>query len=120
MKKVFLTLVLVATVATAYTQTFTSKSSSNGGGFNVEDGIQTVETFTIDGTYYDVFETENGSKYIKLLSPRTGNYYPLWIFEATPHTFEGRRVYETRNGSYCIYVVSENSGNPYCKWLDKE
>jgi len=116
MKKVILTVALAIALFSSSAQTFQAKTS--GGGFNVESGVSTDEAIKIGSYTYEVFTTNKGSKYIKLVSTKTGNEYPLWIGEPTKHTFEGQTVYQMQSGSYCIYVIGK-SGNPYAKWLDK-
>ena len=120
MKRVFLTLALVAIATTAFTQrTFVSKTSK-GGGFNVSSGLSTNRTIKIDNTTFDVFETPKGSSYIKCTSPRTGNEYAVWVGKSTEHTHKGRKVYISNSGSYCVYKISSKSGNPYPVWLDMQ
>ena len=86
-------------------------------GFDVESGEKTAEKITIDGKTFDVLKTAKGSKYVVLLSPRTGNHYPLWIGKDTGLKHDGRKVYQMKSGKYCIYVTSKKTGNPYAKWL---
>ncbi len=106
----------IAKASTA--QTFTSKPQS-GGGFDTSVGISNGETIEIDGEVFKVFETKSGSKYVKCVSPKTGNEYAVWIGTPTQHKHEGRVVYQSNSGSYCVYKISSNSGNPYPMWLDK-
>lgn len=119
MKKAIFTLALVAIAASAFTQTFVTKTSK-GGGFNVESGVSTGRSITIDGANFSLFETDKGSTYIKCTSPRTGKEYAVWVGKQTTHTHEGRKVYQSKSGSYCVYKISSNSGNPYPVWLDKQ
>jgi len=118
MKKAIFTLVLALASVALSAQTFSSKTTS-GGGFDADSGVLTAETFIVDGQSYPLYETEGGSKYMKLKSARTGNSYAVWIGTATEYMFEGRTVYQSKSGSYCVYVLSANSGNPYPKWLEK-
>jgi len=114
MKNLFSILLVMAIAISSQAQTFTTASS---GGFDIESGVHTNESITIDEQVFEIFNTKSGSQYIKCMSPRTGNGYAVWIGEATEFRFEGRTVYQSRKGSYCVYKISANSGNPYPVWL---
>lgn len=86
-------------------------------GFDVENGEKLNETITVDGKTFDLFATSKGSKYMKLKSPRTGNWYAVWVGSKTGKQFEGRDVYKSKRGKYCVFIISKNTGNPYPKWL---
>ncbi len=119
MKKAIFTIMLAVASVALNAQTFTAKTSS-GGGFNADSGTLTNETFIVDGQSYELWSTESGSRYVKLISPRTGKTYPIWVGTPTEHTFEGRTVYRSKKGSYCVYISSAKSEiSFYAKWLDK-
>lgn len=92
-------------------------SKSSGGGFDVTSGIDLNQTIMVDNTFYDVFETAKGSKYIICNSPKTGNDYPVWIGNETQEVYQGRPVRVSKRGTYFILIKSKNTNNPYCKYL---
>ena len=108
---------ILAIAKSGAAQTFTKKTSS-GGSFDTSVGVSTGETISIDGETFSIFETSSGSKYVKCISPRTGNEYAVWIGEKTEYTHNGRPVYRSKSGSFCVFVISKNSGNPFPVWLD--
>jgi hypothetical protein len=87
--------------------------------FDATSGIATGDNVTIEGTSYEVLETEKGSRYVMLTSSRTGNAYALWIGTPTAEQFDGRTIYEFESGSKCVYIMGK-TGNPYSKWLSEE
>lgn len=96
-------------------QTFTPKTSK-GGGFNVESGISTKETFTCEGKTFAVWQTESGSKFIKATSAK-GSLYAVWIGEATGQTFEGFPVFRFKSGTFAYYKLTA-TGFPCPHYLD--
>lgn len=116
---VALFIISIAMIMSCSAQDFVPKQRK-GGGFDVESGIVTSETVTVDGKVFDLYATANGSRYMKLTSPRSGNSYAVWVGQPTDFSHEGRTVYVSTKGSYCIYKLSESSGNPYPVWLDKQ
>lgn len=118
---VALFIIAISMIMSCAAQDFVPKQRSGGrGGFDVESGIATSETITVDGQVFDLYATANGSRYMKLVSPKSGNSYAVWVGQATDYTHEGRTVYVSTKGSYCVYKLSESSGNPYPVWLDKQ
>ena len=115
MKKSVLVIALITLASIVNAQTFAAKAS---GGFDANAGTLTTESMVIDGQSFSIHETGKGSKYIKCLSPRTGNDYAVWIGSETSHTHDGSKVYQSKKGTYCVYKVSPSTGNPYPKWLD--
>lgn len=111
--------ILFITVSLGAQPDFTIKSS-NSGGFDVESGTTTSETFQVEGKTFDVFTTKSGSKYVKGIS-KSGKQYPIWIGEETEHTFnyEGKEypVRVFKSGSYCFFLLS-SKGYPYPRWLE--
>lgn len=96
-------------------QTFTPKTS-NGGGFNVESGAATKETFTCEGKTFQVWVTESGAKFVKGLSAK-GTTYPVWIGEATGKSFEGFPVFRFKSGAYAYYKLTA-TGFPCARYLN--
>ena len=119
MKRILMLSVVAMFIASASAQEFVAKKRS-GGGFNVEaPGVnETQEFLEIDGESFVVWETAKGAKFVKCLSPRTGNLYPVWVGEKTEHEYDGRIVYRMKSGTYCVYKVSMKTGNPYPVYLD--
>jgi len=115
MKKSAFMIAFIALTSIMNAQTFAAKAS---GGFDANAGTLTTESMVIDGQSFSIHETDKGSKYIKCLSPRTGNDYAVWIGSETSHTHDGSKVYQSKKGTYCVYKISSNTGNPYPKWLD--
>jgi len=108
-----ITIALFLLTLTTHAQEFKRK------GFDVTTGIPTGQTLTIENKTFPILATPKGSNYLKLLSPKTKNYYPLWIGTKVDTLFEGSNVYISKKGSYCIYKLSPNTGNPYAVWLTK-
>lgn len=108
-------LMLVAVATQAQTFTETSK-----GGFSVENGTVTGENLEIAGQPFEVEETAKGAQYISCLSPKTGNYYPVWIGVATEYEHENLNVRQSSSGKYFVLIISVNTGNPYAKYLKME
>lgn len=121
MRKLMLVMFALVTVTMVNAQSF-KKKTSKGGGFDVNAPsiVSMQESIMIDGQSYELFKTDKGSAFIKCLSPKTGNFYPVWIGKETDHVFEGRKVYQMKSGTYCVYQISKNSGNPYAVYLDAE
>jgi hypothetical protein len=115
MKKSVLVIALITLASIVNAQSFTAKAS---GGFDANTGVLTTESIVIDGQSFSIHETGKGSKYIKCLSPRTGNDYAVWVGSKTSHSYEGSTVYQSKKGTYCVYKLSPKTGNPYPKWLD--
>lgn len=109
-----LSALFVATMT--FGQTSYAPIKSSGVVFDVTSGTDTGETITIDGTSYEVLQTEKGSRYITLTSSKSGNDYPLWVGNPTEESYDGRTIYVMSSGSKCVYVVGK-SGNPYSLWL---
>lgn len=119
MKTQIFTFMLIMLGLAASAQTFTPKGGG-GKGFDVESGTKLNETVTVDGQVFDLYATSSGSRYIKCVSPRTGNGYAVWVGNATEHKYEGRTVYQSAKGTYSVLKLSANSGQPYTVWLDKQ
>lgn len=116
MKKLKISFLILFLTTISYSQTFEPIKK----GFDIESGIFTDKTITIEGKTFDLFSTKNGSVYIKCLSGRTGKYYPLWIGEKTELIHEGKPVYKSKNGKFCIYLISKNTNYPYSIWLKEQ
>lgn len=78
MRNLFLIVCLLMATITTQAQEFAEVKRS-GGGFNVENSIETGETLNIDRQTFDLHETKSGSRFVKCKSPRTGNFYPVWV-----------------------------------------
>ncbi len=68
---------------------------------------------------FKIYETANGSAYIKAVSSKSGKPYPVWIGQATDYTHEGHPVRTFASGSYAYFVLGK-SGYPYARWLEME
>ncbi|WP_062055702.1 hypothetical protein [Aquimarina longa] len=89
-------------------------------GFDLESGTPINENIEIENKNFELFTTSKGSKYIKCLSVRTGEFYPLWMGTKTKLTHEGKSVYKSKKGKFCIYLISKKSGFPYPVWLTEQ
>ena len=98
------------------------EAKAGGGGFKVDGpGIeQTSDMMTVDGQTFIVYKTAKDAKFLKCLSPKTGNYYPVWIGNPTEYKHEGRTVFKMKSGTYCVYKLSDKTGNPYAVYLNKK
>lgn len=115
---VFTTLLVVLLTSTMSAQNYAPKSHNSGKAFDVSQSVKTNEVFNFEGKTYNIFKVEaTGTEFIKAVSS-SGKEYPVWIFELTGDTFEGKDVYVTKKGSYCIYKTNKN-GFPYPFWLNK-
>ena len=121
MRTLFLIMVALIVTSAVNAQTFEVKSGGKGG-FNVDGpGItETKQLMDIDGESFVVWKTEKGAKFMKCLSPNSGNLYPVWVGEPTEHRYDGRVVYQMKSGTYCVYKVSAKTGNPYPVYLNKK
>ena len=116
MKNLFFILA-IAIASTTFGQTYQTKTMGGGGGFDVTTGTATSEVLSVDGKDFTVFTTESGAKFIKAVSPRSGNEYAVWVYTATADTFEGRTIYTTKRGTPCVYKLTK-AGFPYPSWLE--
>ncbi len=111
---------LVAMNLVAECQEFTPKSTS-GGGFSVESGAQTQETFYCEGQSFDIWETKSGSQYVIAIS-KAGKEYPVWLGSVTEHNYEvdGKvyGVHQFKSGTYAYFKLTA-SGYPRAVYLDK-
>jgi len=116
--KNFFFILAISMASATFGQTFQAKTiGGNGVSFDTSSGIDADENLVVQEEPFKVFKTTSGSKYIKAISPRTGDEYAVWVGTETEFSFEGQPVYESRNGSYCIYLLGGNNF-PYSKWLD--
>lgn len=113
MKNVIALLFCLSAFAATGQTTFVEAAKN---GFDVESGKLIDGAFDVDGQKFPVFQTGNGSKYLKIRSAKTGNNYPVWIGKETNFVHDGRPVYISKKGSYCVYKLSKN-GAPYPVWL---
>lgn len=116
MKKFILLMVAITFLTALNAQSF---HTAKPAGFNTSSGEATDETFLVEGKSFEVLKTSKGVKYIQATSSKTGNKYPVWIFESTGLSHEGHEVYVTAKGTYCIYKLAK-SGFPYPVWLEKD
>ena len=115
MKQVLFATLFLAFAVTLSAQTFTPKVSK-GGGFNVESGQATAESFTCEGKSFPVWVTATGSKFVKATSAK-GTSYPVWLGEVTEHSFEGSPVYRFKSGTFAYYKLTA-TGFPCARHLD--
>lgn len=85
--------------------------------FGMEKARNTHTFITITNNEYTIFETTNGSQFIKCVSPTTGKTYPVWIGVLTTKIYEGKPVRKSKSGKFFILVISANTHNPYCKYI---
>jgi len=116
MKNVFF-MFAIAFASVTFGQTLQAKSASGGGGFDVADGTPTGDVLSVDDEDFEIFTTASGSRYVKAVSPRSGDEYAVWVGSETQGTFEGRMVYESKSGAICVYKLTK-SGFPYPQWLE--
>lgn len=114
MKTIAIFFVALMLGLTMQAQTFSEKSS--GGGFDVESGVKSADIFVVDGKTFDVYETANGSAYVKGISSKTGKPYAIWIGADSGKDFNGQPVRVFSSGSYAYFKISK-SGYPYARWL---
>lgn len=122
MKKILFILFTIAAICaftiSANAQEYTRKAS--GSMSYVNEAEATGEIENIQGTPWNVFKTTKGSKFIKCLSPRTGNNYPVWIGVKNGEHFEGEPIRVSKKGSLFILVLSNKTNNPYPVWIEKQ
>jgi hypothetical protein len=78
--------------------------------------IDIGETIDVEGTVFPVFETKSGANFVKCISAKSGNEYPVWIHEQTEHEYKGFIVHKSPKGKYCYYKLNK-TGYPMAVWL---
>lgn len=98
-----------------------STKVSNPNRFGLQTAKLTGETVQVEGKTYEVWSTEKtGAKFLKVVSPRTNNEYPVWIGAATDEKIEGYTVRTTKSGKKFLLKIDFASKNPICVYLTGE
>lgn len=108
--------IFMAISVSIFAQEFTAKANKSS--FGISQGDKAAGDITIEGETFGIFSTNSGAKYIKAVSPKTGNIYPIWVGTETGDQFEGEPIRVSKNGNFFVLVLSTKSGNPYLKWLE--